>query len=190
MVGTVYKEQSAFEAKRLGAPIAARNIARHLEALFAGRPRKWRPLVYCWRGGGRSDALAHVLAQIGWRVGRLEGGYKAYRHAVESRPTFRLARFNLGRMLLALGRPDEAIVELHGNAHSVSCLGCGACFERLAVHGIRPSSVTVAHARKHGARIVEGYPVEPRSAEMPAAFAWTGTSSAFRLGSRSNLARW
>jgi tetratricopeptide (TPR) repeat protein len=35
-----------------------------------------------------------------------------YRYAVDSRPTFRLARFNIGRMLLALGRPDEATVEL------------------------------------------------------------------------------
>jgi tRNA 2-selenouridine synthase len=58
------------------------NIARHLRERFNDRPREWRPLVYCWRGGGRSDAFAHVLAQIGWRVGRLEGGYKAYRRAV------------------------------------------------------------------------------------------------------------
>ena len=34
------------------------------------------------------------------------------RFAVESQPAFRLARFNLGRMLIALGRNDEAIVEL------------------------------------------------------------------------------
>ena len=31
-----------------------------------------------------------------------------------------------------------------------------------------------------GARIVEGYPVEPRRGSMPDAFAWTGTASAFR----------
>ena len=33
-------------------------------------------------GGGRSGALAHVLTQVGWRAGRLDGGYKAYRRAV------------------------------------------------------------------------------------------------------------
>src|SRR6202011_5303246 len=32
------------------------------------------------------------------------------------------------------GLPAEAVVELHGNARSVACLTCGACFERLAVH--------------------------------------------------------
>ena len=58
LIGTIYKQGSAFEAKRAGAPIASRNIARHMETLFAQKPRDWRPLVYCWRGGGRSGSLA------------------------------------------------------------------------------------------------------------------------------------
>lgn len=37
----------------------------------------------------------------------------------------------------------------------------------------------VEFAAEHGAEAVEGYPVEPRSDEMPAVFAWTGTASAF-----------
>jgi tRNA 2-selenouridine synthase len=82
LVGTIYKQSSSFDAKRIGAALVSANIARHLRERLFDRPRSWRPLVYCWRGGGRSNALAHVLAQIGWRVGRLEGGYKAYRRAV------------------------------------------------------------------------------------------------------------
>jgi tRNA 2-selenouridine synthase len=82
LVGTVYKQQGAFEAKRIGAPIASRNIAHHIETLFAERPRSWRPLVYCWRGGGRSGSLTHVLRQVGWDAVRLEGGYKAFRRQV------------------------------------------------------------------------------------------------------------
>src|SRR3954466_3930638 len=81
-VGTIYKQSSSFDAKKIGAALVSANIARHLRERFADRPREWRPLVYCWRGGGRSSALAHVLAEIGWRVGRLEGGYKAYRKQV------------------------------------------------------------------------------------------------------------
>ena len=81
-VGTLYKQVSAFDAKKLGAALVSRNIARHLEATFGARPRTWRPLVYCWRGGSRSAALAHVLRQVGWRAGQLDGGYKTYRHAV------------------------------------------------------------------------------------------------------------
>ncbi len=81
-VGTLYKQVSPFEAKRVGAALVARNIAHHLETKLTDRPRNWRPLVYCWRGGTRSEAFAHVLHQVGWRVGRLDGGYKAYRRAL------------------------------------------------------------------------------------------------------------
>ncbi len=83
-VGTLYVQVSPFDAKKLGAALISRNIARHLETLFRDKPKNWRPLVYCWRGGQRSGAMAHILAQIGWQTSRLEGGYKAYRrHVIE-----------------------------------------------------------------------------------------------------------
>lgn len=81
-VGTIYKQQGAFEAKRVGAPLVARNIARHIAQSFADRPKSWRPLVYCWRGGTRSGSLTHVLRQVGWNALQLEGGYKAFRRQV------------------------------------------------------------------------------------------------------------
>lgn len=81
-VGTLHKQASAFEAKKVGAALVSVNIARHLLDRFHDRPRTWRPLIYCWRGGNRSGALAHVLHQIGWRAAQLEGGYKSYRRAV------------------------------------------------------------------------------------------------------------
>jgi len=81
-VGTLYTQVSAFTARRVGAALVARNIARHIEGVLADRPKSWRPLVYCWRGGQRSAAMNHVLRQVGWDARRLTGGYKAYRHAV------------------------------------------------------------------------------------------------------------
>ncbi len=81
-VGTIYKQRSSFDAKKIGAALVSANIARHLHRQFLDRPREWRPLVYCWRGGERSGAFAHVLSQIGWQVARLDGGYRAYRRAV------------------------------------------------------------------------------------------------------------
>jgi tRNA 2-selenouridine synthase len=81
-VGTLYKQVSSFEAKKIGAALISRNIARHIEDYFAGKPKNWRPLIYCWRGGKRSGAMAHILSEIGWKVARLEGGYKAYRRRV------------------------------------------------------------------------------------------------------------
>ncbi len=82
LVGTVYRQQSAFLARRIGAALVSRNIAAHLEQVFAGHPPEWRPLVYCWRGGNRSDALATVLAAVGWRTSVLDGGYRAFRRHV------------------------------------------------------------------------------------------------------------
>ncbi len=81
-VGTLYQQQGAFEAKKVGAALVARNIARHLERESPRLARDWAPLVYCWRGGSRSGAMAHVLAQIGFRVTLVEGGYKALRAAL------------------------------------------------------------------------------------------------------------
>lgn len=81
-VGTLYKQTSSFEAKKVGAALVARNIARHLDASLATRQKNWQPLVYCWRGGNRSASLAHVLRQIGWNAHALDGGYKAYRRHV------------------------------------------------------------------------------------------------------------
>ena len=81
-VGTMHKVDSAFAAKRRGAALVARNIARHLEGEFAGKPRQWRPLVYCWRGGQRSGAMVHVLSAIGWPARQLAGGYRSFRRHV------------------------------------------------------------------------------------------------------------
>src|SRR5260370_17839010 len=78
-VGTLYKEGSSCEAKELGGSLIAKNVAFYIQKLFADQPRNWRPLVYCWRGGKRSAAMAHILREIGWDAQTLPGGYKAYR---------------------------------------------------------------------------------------------------------------
>ena len=84
-VGTIYKQVSPFDARKLGGAMVAANAARHIAGPLAGFSGGWRPLVYCWRGGQRSGAFATILAQIGWRVGRIEGGYKAWRALVVAR---------------------------------------------------------------------------------------------------------
>ncbi len=47
----------------------------------------------------------------------------------------------------------------------------------------------VAHARAQGARIIEGYPVEPKSDDMPPVYAYTGLASAFRSAGFVEVAR-
>ena len=63
-------QTSPFEAKKLGAGLVAANIARHIAQHVLDKPRSWKPLAYCWRGGKRSGSLALVLDQIGFRHGR------------------------------------------------------------------------------------------------------------------------
>lgn len=134
-VGTIYKQVSAFDAKKIGAAMVSANIARHLRDQWQDRPRQWRPLVYCWRGGGRSGALAHVLSQIGWRVGRLDGGYKAYRRAVIDELQLLPAHFDWrvvcgmtgtgkSRLLRALQNHGAQVLDLEDlAAHRGSVLG-------------------------------------------------------------------
>ena len=49
-VGTLYKQISPFEARKVGAALVAKNIAQHLQTRFRDCPKSWRPLIYCWRG--------------------------------------------------------------------------------------------------------------------------------------------
>ncbi len=60
-VGTLYNQVSPFEARKVGAVLVARNVARHIETLFAEHPKSWRPLAPInkrsalgfWDGGER-----------------------------------------------------------------------------------------------------------------------------------------
>jgi len=81
-IGTIYKQQSPFQARRAGAALVSANVARHIQTKLADRPENWRPLIHCWRGGQRSRAFAHICGEIGWASFLLDGGYKSYRNAV------------------------------------------------------------------------------------------------------------
>ncbi|KQM75392.1 tRNA 2-selenouridine(34) synthase MnmH [Xylophilus sp. Leaf220] len=82
IVGTLYKQQGAFEARRVGGGMVAANLARHLQNHFADRPAGWKPLVYCWRGGLRSGSMTTWLRMVGWDAQQLAGGYKSWRRHV------------------------------------------------------------------------------------------------------------
>ena len=134
-VGTQYKEESAFDAKKRGAALVARNIAAHIERDVMAKPKSWSPLVYCWRGGKRSGALAMVLGEIGFRVQVLVGGYREYRRAVTAALETLPGRFDLrvvcgptgsgkSKLLLALAAHGAQVLDLEALAnHRGSVLG-------------------------------------------------------------------
>lgn len=84
-VGTMYVQDSAFNARKIGAALVARNAAAHIEGPLAEKDGGWQPLVYCWRGGQRSGSFASILSQIGWRADTIVGGYQSYRRLVVQR---------------------------------------------------------------------------------------------------------
>ncbi|HEY8887876.1 MAG TPA: tRNA 2-selenouridine(34) synthase MnmH [Gallionella sp.] len=134
-VGTLYKQVSPFEARKVGAALIAKNIAHHLQTRFHAHPKSWRPLVYCWRGGQRSGAMSIILAQVGWAAHKLEGGYKTYRRDVldklEALPqhfTFRVVCGPTGsgksHLLNALAKSGHQVLDLEMLAqHRGSVLG-------------------------------------------------------------------
>ncbi|MEX1252613.1 MAG: tRNA 2-selenouridine(34) synthase MnmH [Hyphomonas sp.] len=81
-VGTLYKKESAFLARKIGGALVAKRTGASIEAHLLDKPGSYRPLVYCWRGGMRSGAFATILRQIGWRAETVECGYKSYRRLV------------------------------------------------------------------------------------------------------------
>jgi len=128
-VGTMYKRVSPFDAKKEGAALVSRNIARHIEERFRGRGRDWRPLVYCWRGGQRSASMAHVLREIGWHAATLEGGYRAYRREVLAKLDELPARFRYRVLCGATGSGKSRLLEALA-ARGAQVLD----LERLACH--------------------------------------------------------
>ncbi|MDR2015947.1 MAG: tRNA 2-selenouridine(34) synthase MnmH, partial [Azoarcus sp.] len=133
-VGLLYA-QSPFEARKLGAGMVAKNIAAMLETHFHDRPKHWRPLVYCWRGGMRSMSAALWFNLIGWRAGQLTGGYKTWRRHVvgllATLPAKHQWRVICGatgsgktRLLTALAARGEQTLDLEAlAAHKGSVLG-------------------------------------------------------------------
>ena len=134
-VGTLYKQVSPFEAQKIGAALVAANISRHIQAHVLDKAKGWQPLIYCWRGGKRSNSLALILGQIGFKVHLIEGGYKAFRKAVMEDTPRRVAPLQFRvlcgptgsgktRLLQALAGQGAQILDLEAIAsHRASVLG-------------------------------------------------------------------
>src|SRR5262245_58036735 len=128
-VGTLYKQVSAFSGRKLGAALVSRNIGQHIETNFMDKPRAWRPLVYCWRGGQRSAAMVHVLREIGWDAQQLEGGYRAYRRTVAAELPLLARRYRFHVVCGLTGSGKTLLLQaLHGLGAQVLDL------EQLAAH--------------------------------------------------------
>jgi len=141
-VGTIYVQQSRFLARRIGAAHVARNIARHLEGALANEAGSFQPLVYCWRGGQRSNAMATILSQVGWRTTLLEGGYKTWRRHVTAR--------------LYDGALPHRFVLIDGNTGS----GKTEILHRLAARGVQ--TIDLEGLAAHRGSLLGGFAERPQ----------------------------
>lgn len=130
-VGKTYKKSGRTEAVLEGLKL----IGPKLSGLFSdgvslagGEP----VLMYCWRGGMRSESVAWLLSTGGVKVMLLEGGYKAYRNFILEELAIRRKTIILGgltgsgktEILKVLGRKGEQTVDLEGLAsHRGSAFG-------------------------------------------------------------------
>lgn len=95
IVGTLYKNEGAEAATLKGFELVGPRFHQiQKEALHLFPKRKI--IVYCWRGGMRSQILAWLLGMVGFEVYRLQGGYKTYR-------TFTFEEVRKDRKLIVLG---------------------------------------------------------------------------------------
>jgi GNAT superfamily N-acetyltransferase len=134
-----------------------------------------------------------------WERGKGSGNRAAFQRVVRKGPAPGILAYADGEPVAWCAiAPREVYVQLQRSrvlkpidtepVWSVSCL--------FVTRGYRRRGVSVALLREagtfaasQGARIVEGYPVEPYSGKMPDAFAWTGTVAAFRAAGFKEAAR-
>lgn len=116
-VGTAYKKQGRERAIQLGVRIVSPKIPSLLEQVEEAT-HGGTPLIFCWRGGMRSKAVATFLDLADRPVYRLTGGYRAYRQYVVSR----LESYDLRPRLIVL--------------HGLTGVGKTDILKRLAQDGI------------------------------------------------------
>ncbi|MFC3415786.1 tRNA 2-selenouridine(34) synthase MnmH [Algoriphagus hitonicola] len=131
IVGTLYKEKGNQEAILKGFELVGPRFHQIQKEALQKFPGK-KLLIYCWRGGMRSQILSWVLGMVGFEVFRLKGGYKTYRSFTfeEVRKTRKMIILG-GKtgtaktvLLQKLGKNGEQIINLEGLAnHKGSSFG-------------------------------------------------------------------
>lgn len=134
-VGTAYKQQSREQAIRLGLDFFGPRMRSMVETAESILPRENSSnvlLIYCWRGGMRSAAVAWLMDLYGFKVYTLSGGYKKFRQQVLQTFTFPFPLKILGgytgsgktEVLKELEKTGEKIIDLEEIArHKGSAFG-------------------------------------------------------------------
>jgi len=82
-IGTLYKQQGPQLARIRGLELTCHRFPA-IVATIAEAAKGLPVLVYCWRGGLRSESIAMLLEMTGYPVVKLAGGYKSFRATVSA----------------------------------------------------------------------------------------------------------
>ena len=78
LIGICYKEKGQEAAVELGFELVGPFFSQKIKTAKKIAPQR-QVLIYCWRGGLRSNIMAWLLSTAGFDVVLLKGGYKSYR---------------------------------------------------------------------------------------------------------------
>ncbi len=81
-VGTVYRQESAEAAKKLGIKIVSSKLPDIYESILNLKKINKNIVLFCERGGLRSTTLFELFNSMDMGVNKLKGGYKSYRNMV------------------------------------------------------------------------------------------------------------
>lgn len=131
IVGTLYKSKGRVPAIEKGLEIVGPKMAgfvhKVLEIVTSGQL-----LIYCWRGGMRSESMAWLFERVDIKCFLLQGGYKSYRNYLLERageiPYLIVIEGYTGsgktEMLHHLRALGEQVIDLEGHAnHKGSVFG-------------------------------------------------------------------
>ncbi|WP_457601327.1 tRNA 2-selenouridine(34) synthase MnmH [Hydrogenivirga sp.] len=82
LIGHVYRNRGVDVALELGQELAQRKLGEFYERFRELKQRHRNVVVYCWRGGMRSQGMCQAMAELGLDLLRLRGGYRAYRQFI------------------------------------------------------------------------------------------------------------
>lgn len=93
-IGTLYVRGQIEEAKQYGVEWAASQLPTMYRQYQALSEEYDELVIFCSRGGMRSNSIYSLLKALGMHVSRLGGGYKAYRHYVIEHLDVQLTKVN------------------------------------------------------------------------------------------------
>lgn len=124
-VGTLYKHDGKYPAILRGLDFVGPKMSEIVRNVNRLNTEEQKIIIYCWRGGMRSESVMWLLKTAGFNTMRLKGGYKAYRKygksILERKHKIIIIGGKTGtgktRILNKLQEMGEQIIDLEFDAH-------------------------------------------------------------------------